>query len=185
MKVGKAKNGSEEKADAPLSSKGEAPMTFGDDGTKLTVKRYQYDFHKIKTAEINFLCVHKKLRSKRLAPVLIKEVTRRINLRGVWQAVYTAGVVLPKPMAECRYYHRSLNPKKLIDVGFSSLNRHMTMARTIRMYKLPEEPQIEGIRPMEEKDVGGVYSLLKGYLKSFGLHPELTQDEVRHWIMPR
>ena len=27
--------------------------------------------------EINFLCVHKKLRSKRLAPVLIKEVTRR------------------------------------------------------------------------------------------------------------
>ncbi|MCL7024684.1 hypothetical protein MKW94_025766, partial [Papaver nudicaule] len=28
-------------------------------------------------AEINFLCVHKKLRSKRLAPVMIKEVTRR------------------------------------------------------------------------------------------------------------
>ena len=41
--------------------------------------------------EINFLCVHKKLRSKRLAPVLIKEVTRRVNLTGVWQAVYTAG----------------------------------------------------------------------------------------------
>jgi glycylpeptide N-tetradecanoyltransferase len=30
--------------------------------------------------EINFLCVHKKLRSKRLAPMLIKEVTRRVNL---------------------------------------------------------------------------------------------------------
>ena len=26
----------------------------------------------VKVAEINFLCVHKKLRSKRLAPVLIK-----------------------------------------------------------------------------------------------------------------
>ena len=34
----------------------------------------------IKMAEINFLCVHKKLRTKRLAPVLIKEVTRRVNL---------------------------------------------------------------------------------------------------------
>jgi hypothetical protein len=34
----------------------------------------------IKAVEINFLCVHKKLRSKRLAPVLIKEVTRRVNL---------------------------------------------------------------------------------------------------------
>ena len=47
----------------------------------------------VQTVEINFLCVHKKLRSKRLAPVLIKEVTRRINHTGVFQAVYTAGVV--------------------------------------------------------------------------------------------
>ena len=35
--------------------------------------------------EINFLCVHKKLRSKRLAPVLIKEITRRVNLTGIFQ----------------------------------------------------------------------------------------------------
>ena len=67
-------------------------------------------------AEINFLCVHKKLRHKRLAPVLIKEITRRVNLRSIWQAVYTAGVVLPKPVAKCRYYHRTINPKKLVEV---------------------------------------------------------------------
>ena len=48
--------------------------------------------------EINFLCVHKKLRAKRLAPVLIREITRRGNLQGIFQAVYTAGVVLPKPV---------------------------------------------------------------------------------------
>lgn len=34
--------------------------------------------------EINFLCVNKKLRAKRLAPVLIKEITRRVNIRGIW-----------------------------------------------------------------------------------------------------
>lgn len=71
-----------------------------------------------KIVEINFLCVHKKLRSKRLAPVLIKEITRRVHLTGIFQAVYTAGVVLPKPVATCRYWHRSLNPKKLIEVIF-------------------------------------------------------------------
>lgn len=38
----------------------------------------------VKMAEINYLCVHKKLRHKRLAPVLIKEVTRRVNLRSTW-----------------------------------------------------------------------------------------------------
>lgn len=70
----------------------------------------------IRTAEINFLCVHKSLRSKRLAPVLIKEITRRVNLTDRWQAVYTAGVVLPRPVAKGRYWHRSLNPKKLIEV---------------------------------------------------------------------
>lgn len=34
----------------------------------------------VKMAEINFLCVNRKLRTKRMAPVLIKEVTRRVNL---------------------------------------------------------------------------------------------------------
>lgn len=67
--------------------------------------------------EINFLCVHKKLRAKRLAPVLIREITRRVNRVGIFQAVYTAGVVLPKPVSSCRYWHRSLNPKKLIEVN--------------------------------------------------------------------
>ena len=55
-----------------------------------------------KMVEINFLCVHKKLRSKRLAPVLIKEITRRVNCQGIFQAVYTAGVVLPTPVGTCR-----------------------------------------------------------------------------------
>ena len=42
---------------------------------------------KIKMAEINFLCVHKDYRAKGLTPLLIAEVTRRVNLRNKWQAV--------------------------------------------------------------------------------------------------
>ena len=58
---------------------------------------------RVKTmAEINFLCVHKKLRSKRMAPVLIREITRRVNLENIFQALYTAGVKLPTPVASCR-----------------------------------------------------------------------------------
>lgn len=59
----------------------------------------------VRMVEINFLCVHKKLRSKRVAPVLIREITRRVNLEGIFQAVYTAGIVLPKPVGTCRYWH--------------------------------------------------------------------------------
>jgi len=75
----------------------------------------------VKMVEINFLCVHKKLRANRLAPVLIKEVTRRVNLLGTWQAVYTAGALLPKPVSRCRYWHRSLQFKKLVEVKFTYL----------------------------------------------------------------
>jgi len=139
----------------------------------------------IKMVEINFLCVHKKLRSKRLAPVLIKEITRRVNKENVWQAVYTAGVVLPRPISECRYYHRSLNPKKLIDVGFSHLGPRMTMARTIKLYKVPDTPQLSGMRKMEQKDVHRVAELVTGYLKKFSLHPEFSPEEIGHWMLPR
>ncbi len=71
---------------------------------------------KVPMAEINFLCVHKKLRTKRLAPVLIKEVTRRVHQKNIWQAVYTAGKYIPTPFAEALYYHRLLNIKKLTEV---------------------------------------------------------------------
>lgn len=111
--------------------------------------------------EINFLCVHKKLRSKRLTPVLIREITRRVHLTGIFQAVYTAGVVLPKPVATCRYWHRSLNPKKLIEVKFSHLSRNMTMQRTLKLYKLADQPKTPGFRKMNSKDVQQAHKLLQ------------------------
>ncbi|KAG0336242.1 Glycylpeptide N-tetradecanoyltransferase 2 [Podila humilis] len=135
--------------------------------------------------EINFLCVHKKLRSKRLAPVLIKEVTRRTHLEGIFQAVYTAGVVLPKPMATCRYFHRSLNPKKLVETGFSHLGRNMTMARLVKLYKLKATTSTPGLRPMEEKDVAAVSKLMNKYMSTFDIAPHFGEADVRHWLIPR
>lgn len=134
-------------------------------------------------AEINFLCVHKVLRGKRLAPVLIREITRRVNATNVWQAVYTAGVVLPSPIGQCRYYHRSLNPKKLIDVGFSYLKKNMTMQMTIRTNKLPEQPLLPGLRPMCVADIEQVHVLLVEHLANFKLVIEFTLEETRHWLL--
>lgn len=136
-------------------------------------------------AEINFLCVHKKLRSKRLAPVLIKEITRRVNQRGIWQAAYTAGSLLPRPVATARYWHRSLNPQKLIDVGFSRLQARMTIARTVKLYKLPDTTTTPGLRPMRPDDTAQVTSLLAADLERFGLAPVFTEADVAHAMLPR
>ena len=73
----------------------------------------------IMCAEINFLCVHKELRSKRMAPVLIKELTRRINMCNIWQALYTSGTLLPTPIGAPTYWHRLLNAKKCLETQFT------------------------------------------------------------------
>lgn len=88
--------------------------------------------------EINYLCVHKNCRSKNLAATLIAEVTRQVNLRNKWQAIYTSGVVLPTPFTQAIYYHRSLNPKKLIEIGFSGLKQKQTIPMVKKLYNLPE-----------------------------------------------
>jgi len=134
--------------------------------------------------EINFLCVHKKLRSKRLAPVLIKEITRLIHLEGTFQALYTAGVHLPKPISVCRYYHRSLNPKKLIEVKFSHLGKNQTMAKTIKYYRLPLNPLIPGFREMKAEDIDSVQKLLNSYLDKYQVAPVFSREEIEHWFLP-
>jgi len=135
--------------------------------------------------EINFLCVHKKLRAKRLAPVLIREITRRVNLKGIFQAVYTAGVVLPKPVGTCRYWHRSINPKKLIEVKFSHLSRNMTMQRHLKLYRLPEEIKTPGMRKFRVEDSPAVTVLLNEYLGKFDLAPVYSDQDVQHWFLPQ
>ena len=97
------------------------------------------------------------------------------------QAVFTAGVVLPKPVGTCRYWHRSLNPKKLIEVKFSHLSKNMTMQRHIKLYRcgrctlksysekpivnfaknrLPEETKTKGLRQLKASDIPEACSLL-------------------------
>jgi glycylpeptide N-tetradecanoyltransferase len=94
-----------------------------------------------------------------MAPILITEVTRRVNLKDKWQAIYTSGKTLPTPFCRATYYHRSLNPKKLIDVKFSGLGPKQTLAMVKKLYNLPEEPTLK-IRLMTKKDVFGVYELV-------------------------
>jgi glycylpeptide N-tetradecanoyltransferase len=137
-----------------------------------------------KCSEVNFLCVHKKLRAKRLAPVLIKEVTRRCYVHGVFQAVYTVGTLLPTPVSTCRYFHRAINWEKLYDVGFSPLPSGSTKQRQVVRYKLPDTTSTPGLRKLESKDIDTVTDLLQRYLKRFDMAQVFTKEEFEHWLLP-
>jgi len=134
--------------------------------------------------EINFLCVDRTLRSKRMAPVLIMEITRRVNLRGIHQAVFTAGVVIREPVAVCQYYHRPIRPKKLIATGFMNLGRNMTLARTIKSYTLPKYAAHD-LRPLEIQDCPAACRLLMDHLSKMGIYPNFTTETFMHWFLPR
>ena len=87
-------------------------------------------------AEINFLCEHKKLRTKKLAPMLIREITRSVNLKKIWKAVYTAGKIVPTPFTTATYYHRLINIKKLVDTGFTTVPRNYNVAKFVKKNQL-------------------------------------------------
>ncbi|XP_045925291.1 glycylpeptide N-tetradecanoyltransferase 1-like isoform X2 [Micropterus dolomieu] len=136
--------------------------------------------------QVKFLCVHKKLRLKRMTPVLIRELTRRVNQQGLYQAVYTAGIVLPTPLSSCRYWHRPLNTRKLTEVGYPGLRQNMmNLQRALKFNRLPEVTKTSGLRPMTKEDTVGIQSLLQANLRRFHLSPILSLQDVEHWLLPR
>ncbi|KAG8625328.1 hypothetical protein KVT40_007079 [Elsinoe batatas] len=139
----------------------------------------------ISASEVNFMCVHKKLRAKRLAPVLITEITRRCYVEGIYQAIYTGGNLLPTPVASCRYFHRSLDWEKLYTVGFSPMPKGSTKQRQIAKYKLPDRTSTPGLRQMEAKDVPGVTDLLKRYLAKMQVSQTFSEEETHHWLLDK
>ena len=134
-------------------------------------------------SEVNFLCIHRKLRSKRLAPALIEEITRRCYRVGVFQAIFTSGTVLPKPFSTCRYFHRPLDWLKLFDIDFCGLPYGSTKARQITRHQVPSATTVAGFRPIKKADVKGVQNLLERYLKRFLMAPEFSEEEIEHWFM--
>lgn len=72
----------------------------------------------IKMVSVNYLCIAKQLRGKYYAPMIIKEITRRANLNGVYQAVFTGGSSLPNKLTVAKYYHRLLNVDRLVEMNF-------------------------------------------------------------------
>jgi glycylpeptide N-tetradecanoyltransferase len=150
----------------------------------------QEEFIEQRICEINFLCIHKMLREKRLAPILIKEVTRRVNLLDMWQAIYTAGVVLPTPFASAQYFHRSLNPEKLVAIRFSRIPPQFQkfqnpLQMMKRNYAVPEQHKVPHFRAMVESDIPAVTAMLSHTLETFLVAPRFNEEEVRHWLLPR
>lgn len=59
------------------------------------------------------------------------------------------------------------------------------MQRTIKLYKLPDQPKTKGFRKIEPKDFSKAHKLLMEYLVKYDLAPVFTEKEFEHWFSPQ
>jgi glycylpeptide N-tetradecanoyltransferase len=126
--------------------------------------------------QINFLCVHPDHRERGFAPILISEIKRIANIRGVWQAIYTAVTKIPGSVAKSSYWHRFLNVKRLVKTGFYQTDRLRE-----KYFEIRGNSQF---RKMTPKDIPKVTRILEKYFKKFKVAPQIDKEWVKHWILP-
>lgn len=134
---------------------------------------------------VDFLSVHQMLRGKNLAPLMIKEITRRVNLTGIFTAIFTAGKLINQPIAKAQYRHRLINYKKLVAIKFTYPKPHADLDQEAKRYQLSKQPREPGFRPMEPQDVPQVTVKLNEFLEKYSFSQVFTEEEVAHWFLPR
>lgn len=141
---------------------------------------------------INFLCVHKNLRDKRLAPLLIKELIRYGFANKICNmAIFSSAKYLPIPnIGISRIYSRYLSPLKLLKNHFISLpSTYTKFSNPIEMFdktfKLPIDIQNPRIRKYQDSNLEKVYSLYLQIQDSHSVVPIFSEKELSYWIQPR
>lgn len=132
----------------------------------------------IKTVEINLLCVHKSCRTIGLAPLLITEIKRRANMKDIWQAVYTAHTLIPTPILKSEYWHRLLDVKRLVKIGFHQTNRMRDAFLDVK------GPCKFTWREMTQADIPKVTRILQEYTENYIIAPVIDEEYVRRWVLP-
>ena len=128
---------------------------------------------------VDFLTIHTNLRNKRLAPVVIQELTRRANNDGIILAYYSATIQPSVPVVSCPFYIYPLNYSRLVDVGFWSKpdgSRLKTLATLHE--KVPN--LINGWHRCSQTD--SLATILTNYARKHHLFRVLTSDDVQRWL---
>ena len=69
-------------------------------------------------AEIDFLCVKKGERNKKMCPLLINKIQKKFNDINIYEAIFTSEHNYPNKITHCDYYVRFINIKKLYDIKY-------------------------------------------------------------------
>lgn len=136
-------------------------------------------------ALINFLCIHRDNRNKRMAPILISEIRKRFNKNGIEKAIFTGGIDLPFKFSYVRYYHHIINIPKLERLGFSNGLKSSKKFRIRENTRLLRESDLEDLLDLYNKEaqlyelaeIHDIHTLKYTFLNREGLVTTLVYEE--------
>ena len=129
-----------------------------------------------KVGNINYLCVHTKLRTLGLAELLIKGITFMAQQSDIKIGMFTTERFLPKPYMTTKWHYRPLNIKRLLDIGFVEVKKedkeilplYYDIPKTNKKYKL-----------LKRDDLESVLHLIQNYNKKYNIHYEDDIDSLQ------
>ena len=131
--------------------------------------------------QVDFLCVHKKWRSKRMAPVLIWELTRRAIKKGVFQAVYTSMNELSLPISKSNFYLKYLDVKKLVQSEFLKLNNDKEIEELKLKFSTKNVPVLNW-KKCEESDILSLKIGFEKNYKDMKIQQIWNDDLLKYWF---
>ncbi len=132
---------------------------------------------------ISHMCVHRKLRNKRLTPVLVREVTRVGWAHGLASGLSTSARRLHAPLLRARYHQRVLDADALVRSGF--LPKYMAPFVAGQQH-LEGGDSGAGARPLRDDDVPWAAGLLSAQAAGSRLALDWSDmDGARHRLLPR
>lgn len=131
----------------------------------------------VRAVQVNFLCVHKDYRNRKLVGYLITEAKRISESKNRNQSIATIHNSIPGSILKATYWHRLINIDKLSKCGFYETNRPKS-----KIFEIRGNSQF---RKMTLKDVPKVTQILKDYFKNYKIAPVVNEMWVKHWLLPR
>ena len=120
------------------------------------------------SVEVNFLCLEKRFRSVKLAPILISEITRLNNNLEIFNAIFTTGNIISQPFSRARYYHLPLNLEKLKRNEFLNLD----FCPQLNFYKNVNQIKVSHVESMSNDEIELLVKLTNSYyLSNFEVFP--------------
>ena len=136
----------------------------------------------VDVAVVNFLCVRGDRRQRQLAAALVREVTRRIDERGGFHAVFTSSTHGLPSATEVQYRFAPLDGEYLRGIGFLPAGRGDEVARALK--RVRPLPEIELYDPGREDHLRDLAPRLhRAYSESARLESaavHLTLAQFRH-----